>query len=75
MSKKQATTDPFSIRLPKALHKRVSEVIAATDNEYNRSQIVVRALEMYFALLSLSPSLLPEYDPEKDKSVTHSSDL
>ena len=68
-------SDPFSIRLPKSLYDRVYAVIAATGGEYNKTQIVVRALEMYFAMLTLSPSLLPEYDPEKDASVTQKQDL
>ncbi len=70
-----ATKGPFSVRLPEDLYERVYAVIAATGGEYNKTQIVVRALEMYFAMLSLSPSLLPEYDPDRDTSVTHSEDL
>ena len=70
-----ATKGPFSVRLPEDLYERVYAVIAATGGEYNKTQIVVRALEMYFAMLSLSPSLLPEYDPDRDTSVTHSDTL
>ena len=70
-----ATKGPFSVRLPEDLYERVYAVIAATGGEYNKTQIVVRALEMYFAMLSLSPSLLPEYDPDRDVSVTRSNTL
>lgn len=70
-----ATKGPFSVRLPEDLYERVYAVIAATGGEYNKTQIVVRALEMYFAMLSLSPSLLPEYDPDRDTSVTQSDTL
>lgn len=68
-------SDPFSIRLPKELYERVYAVIAATSGEYNKTQIVVRALETYLALLNINPSLLEGYDRDKDTSVTHSDTL
>ena len=70
MSRKQAQiTEALSIRLPKALHDRLFDVIRATDCEITRTDLVVRALETYLALLAINPSLLEGYDGEKDVSA------
>ena len=56
MSRKQAQiTEALSIRLPKALHDRLFDVIRATDCEITRTDLVVQALETYLALLSVRP--------------------
>ena len=63
--------DPFSFRPSAHLADRLISVVAATDQAYSRSEIVNIALELFFAQLAVCPSMLPEYDPAKDVSVTH----
>ena len=70
-----SASDPFSIRLPQELYDRLFSVIAATSNEYNKSQIVVLALQTYFAILDYNPAMLEHYDRDRDTSVTHSDTL
>ena len=64
-------TDPFSIRLPQEQQARILQVIAATGQNYSKSEIISVALDVLFALLPAAPSLLPEYDISKDTAVTH----
>ena len=64
-------TDPFSIRLPEEQHTELIAKAAATGGTYSKSEIISRALRVYFAILDQCPTLLPEYDPEQDRSVTH----
>lgn len=68
-------SDPVSIRLPQDLYDRLFSVIAATGNEYNKSQIVVLALQTYFAILDYNPAMLEHYDRDRDTSVTQSDTL
>lgn len=68
-------SDPVSIRLPQDLYDRLFSVIAATGNEYNKSQIVVLALKTYFAILDYNPAMLEYYDRDRDTSVTQSDTL
>ena len=59
----------FTTRIRKDQEKRLFEVVAASDAEVSRSEIVRKAIDHFFANLSVSPSMLPGYDPKKDKSV------
>lgn len=63
-------TDPFSIRLPPEQQKRILQIIAATGQNYSKSEIISIALDVLFALLPATPSMLPGYDISKDVAVT-----
>lgn len=65
-----AHSDPFSIRLPQELYDEIFSVISATGGEVTKSEIIHRAIKNYLALLRLNPTMLPNYAPERDKSVT-----
>ena len=65
-----AHTDPFSIRLPQELYDDIFSVIAATGGEVTKSDIIHRAVKNYIALLRINPTMLPNYDPSLEKSVT-----
>ena len=65
-----AHTDPFSIRLPKELYDDIFAVIAATGGEVTKSDIIHRAVKNYLALLRVNPTMLPNYNPSLEKSVT-----
>ena len=69
MPKKHQQTEPLSVRVPKPLNDRLYDVIRATDCEITRTDLVVRALETYLALLSINPSILEGYDTAKDVSA------
>ena len=76
MSRKQAqTTEALSIRLPKSLYDRLFDIIRATDCEITRTDLVVRALETYFALLRINPTLLAGYDRDRDTSARQDAKL
>ncbi len=76
MPKKQPqSSEPFSIRLPVQLYNKLFAVIAATGCEITRTDLIIRALETYIALLSCNPSMLEGYDKAKDVSVTRSNTL
>ena len=65
-----AHTDPFSIRLPKELYDDIFAVFAATGGEVTKSDIIHRAVKNYLALLRVNPTMLPNYNPSLEKSVT-----
>lgn len=66
-----AKTDPFSVRLSRELYDRIFRVIEATGGEVTKTQIIERAVNLYLAILENEPSMIPEYDPDFEKSVTH----
>lgn len=68
-------TEQFSVRMPRALRRRMLNVIAATGTEITSSGLVVRAMETYLAILERNPSMLEGYDKRLDRSVTKKSRL
>lgn len=68
-------TEQFSVRMPRALRRRMLDVIAATGTEITSSGLVVRAMETYLAILERNPSMLEGYDKRLDRSVTKKSRL
>lgn len=54
-------TEPFSLRLPANLYDRLFRVISATGNEITRTDLIVRALETYLAILQQNPSMIEGY--------------
>lgn len=69
------STEQFSVRMPRALRRRMLNVIAATGTEITSSGLVVRAMETYLAILERNPSMLEGYDKRLDRSVTKKSRL
>ena len=59
----------LTTRIDKAQLSRMLNISAATGTEVSRSDIVRLALDLFFAQLSVCPSMLPGYDPKKDKSL------
>ena len=72
-----ATTrmEPSSYRIERHLHDRMLGGIAGSGNDYSKSEIVNRALECFFALLDINPSMLPGYNPDEDPSVTQEKNV
>lgn len=68
-------TEQFSVRMPRALRRRMLDVIAATGTEITSSGLVVRAMETYLAILERNPSMLEGYDKRLNRSVTKKSRL
>lgn len=68
-------TEQFSVRMPRALRRRMLDVIGATGNEITSSGLVVRAVETYLAILERNPSMLEGYDKRLDRSVTKKNRL
>ncbi len=63
-------SQPFSVRLDADNEKRLFEVVAATEGESSRGEVINIALSLLFKQLEVCPSIVPGYDPSLDKSVT-----
>ena len=59
----------FTTRIGKRQRKRLLEISAATEAEVSCSEITRLALDEFFALLAVCPSMLPAYDPKRDKAA------
>lgn len=59
----------FSTRISKRQHKRMLDICGATGSEVSCSEITRLALDCFYAQLEVCPSLLPKYDPKKDRSA------
>ena len=66
---------PFSVRLEADMESKLFAVVAATDGEVSRGEVVNIALAHLFAQLPVCPSMVPGYSPDRDKSVTQAADL
>ena len=66
---------PFSVRLDVDVERRLFEVVAATEGEVSRGEVVNMALELLFSQLRVCPAMIPGYDPDKDASVTQRADM
>ena len=63
-------SQPFSVRLDSDNEKRLFEVVAATEGETSRGEVINIALALLFKQLEVCPSMIAGYDPTRDKSVT-----
>ena len=59
----------FTLRMPKRLYDELFAVIAATEAEVTRTQLIIRAIRFYLHNLRHTPSMLEFYDIERDVSV------
>lgn len=59
----------FTTRLPKRLYNRMLEVVAATESETSRADLVRQGLELLFAQITVCPDMVAGYKPELDKSA------
>jgi len=66
---------PFSVRLEADMESKLFAVVAATDGEVSRGEVVNIALAHLFAQLPVCPSMVPGYSPDRDKSVTQTAEL
>ncbi len=64
---------PTTVRLDSVLQRRLNDVVAASGGEYSRSEIICRAMTLYFAQLDAMPDMLPGYDPDVLESRIHTS--
>ena len=69
------SSTPFSVRLDADVERKLFAVVAASEGEVSRGEVVNIALSLLFRQLSVCPSMIPGYDPSRDKSVTQDADL
>lgn len=63
-------SDPFSVRLSQGTHDRLMAIIDASDREVTKSGLVDRAVTLFCDIVEREPSIIPEYDPYRELSVS-----